>query len=77
MARYFTGSSTLEGLERMMMDPSRTTPAHTEPRRKMPQKKPPCDRPVGPHPHEQEIKERDEGRPLSSGTREYGDIAVH
>lgn len=56
MARYFMGSTTLEGLERMMMDPSRTTPAHTGPRRKKPQKKLPCDRPVRPHPHELEIK---------------------
>ena len=55
MARYFMGSTTLEGLERMMMDPSRTTPAHTEPRRKMPQKKPPCDRPVRLHPSERKV----------------------
>ena len=55
MARYFMSSTTLEGLERMMMDPSRTTPAHTGPRRKMPQKKPPCDRPVRLHPSERKV----------------------
>ena len=55
MARYFMGSTTLEGLERMMMDPARTQPAHTEPRRKTPQKKLPCDRPVRLHPSERKV----------------------
>lgn len=44
MAHYFMGDTRLAGLERMMMDPSRTPPVHTKPRRKKPQKKPSCDR---------------------------------
>ena len=49
MGKYFMGGTRLGGLERMMMDPGRTTPVHTAPRRKKPQKKLPCDRPVRPH----------------------------
>ena len=57
MVHYFMGDTRLAGLERMMMDSSRTPPIRTEPRRKRPQKKLPCDRPIKPRPHEQKIKE--------------------
>jgi len=30
MSRYFMGDTRLSGLERMMMDPSRSAPDHTE-----------------------------------------------
>ena len=56
MARYFMEDTRLAGLERMMMDSSRTPPIRTEPRRKRPQKKLPCDRPIKPRPHEQKIR---------------------
>ena len=46
----------MAGLERMMMDSSRTPPIRTEPRRKRPQKKLPRDRPIKPRPHEQKIR---------------------
>ena len=41
MARYFMGDTRLAGLERMMMDPSRTPLTRTDTRKKRPQKKPP------------------------------------
>ena len=56
MARYFMEDTRLAGLERMMMDSSRTPPIRTEPRRKRPQKKLPRDRPIKPRPHEQKIR---------------------
>ena len=45
MARYFMGDTRLAGLERMMMDPSRTPPTRTDTRKKRPQKKPPRSQP--------------------------------
>ena len=58
MARYFMGDTRLAGLERMMMDPSRTVPTrNTDTRRKRPQKKLPCNRPVKPRQREWEMKE--------------------
>lgn len=33
MARYFMGGTRLDGLERMMMDPSRSVPSSEKPRR--------------------------------------------
>ena len=58
MARYFMGDTRLAGLERMMMDPSRTVPTrNTDTRKKRPQKKPPCNRPTKPRQREWEMKE--------------------
>ena len=58
MARYFMGDTRLAGLERMMMDPSRTAPTrNTDTRRKRPQKKLPSNRPVKPRQREREMKE--------------------
>lgn len=48
MARYFMGNTRLAGLERMMMDPSRSPSARTDTRRKIPQKKLPCNRSAKP-----------------------------
>ena len=48
MTRYFMGDTRLAGLERIMMDPSRSPAVRTDTRRKIPQKKPPCDRPAKP-----------------------------
>ena len=48
MARYFMGDTRLAGLERIMMDPSRSPAVPTDTRRKIPQKKLPCDRPAKP-----------------------------
>ena len=56
MARYFMGDTRLAGLERMMMDPSRSPPTRTDTRKKRPQKKPPRSQPVKPRPREWEIK---------------------
>ena len=42
MARYFMGDTRLAGLERMMMDPSRSPSTRTDTRKKRPQKKLPC-----------------------------------
>ena len=58
MARYFMGDTRLAGLERMMMDPSRTAPTrNTDTRRKRPQNKLPSNRPVKPRQREWEVKE--------------------
>ena len=58
MARYFMGDTRLAGLERMMMDPSRTVPTrNTDTRKKRPQKKLHCNRPVKPRQREWEMKE--------------------
>ena len=58
MARYFMGDTRLAGLERVMMDPSRTVPTrNTDTRRKRPQKKLPSNRPVKPRQREWEMKE--------------------
>ena len=57
MARYFMGDTCLAGLERMMMDPSRTPPVRTDTRKKNPQKKLPCNRPAKPRQREWEIRE--------------------
>ncbi len=48
MARYFMGDTRLGWLEKMMMDPSRTSSTRTDSRRNSPQKKPPCNRAVKP-----------------------------
>ncbi len=48
MARYFMGDTRLAGLERIMMDPSRSPAVRTDTRRKIPQKKLPCDRSAKP-----------------------------
>ena len=56
MARYFMGDTRLAGLERMMMDPSRTPPTRTDTRKKRPQKKPSRSQPVKPGLREWEIK---------------------
>ena len=62
MARYFMGDTRLAGLERMMMDPSRSPSTCIDTRKKRPQKKLPCSRPVKPQSREWEIKEeREEG----------------
>ena len=50
------GDTRLAGLERMMMDLSRTPPTHTDTRQKRPKKKLPCDRPVRPHTRERKFK---------------------
>lgn len=57
MARYFMGDTRLAGLERMMMDPSRTPSTRIDSRKKRPQKKLPCNRPAKPQPREWEIRE--------------------
>ena len=56
MPKYFMGGTRLGGLERMMMDPSRSAPDCVDPPKK-PQKKPPRDQPAAPHPPEQRRKE--------------------
>ena len=63
MARYFMGDTRLAGLERMMMDPSRTAAVRsTDTRQKRSPKKMPSSRSVKMGPHEWEIKEtRKEG----------------
>ena len=62
MARYFMGDTRLAGLERMMLDTSRTPSVRTDTRKKRPQKKLPFSRPVKPQSREWEIKEeREEG----------------
>ncbi|MEY8259665.1 hypothetical protein AALA80_04890 [Oscillospiraceae bacterium 50-60] len=62
MARYFMGDTRLAGLERMMMDPSRTPSIRNDTRKKRPQKKLPCSRPVKPQQRKWEIREeREEG----------------
>lgn len=48
MARYFMGDTRLAGLERIMMDPSRSPAVPTDTRRRIPQKKLPCDRSAKP-----------------------------
>ena len=58
MARYFMNDTRLAGLERMMMDPSRTVPTrNTDTRKKRPQKNLPCNRPVKPSQRVWELKE--------------------
>ena len=57
MARYFMGDTRLAGLERMMMDPSRSPSTCIDTRKKRPQKKLPCNRPDKPWQREWEIKE--------------------
>lgn len=51
MAKYFMGDTRLGWLEKMMMDPSRTSSTRSDPRRNKPQKKPPCNRTVKPQTH--------------------------
>ena len=46
----------LGGLERMMMDSSRSAFDRPDSRKMKPQKKLPCDRPAAPHPPEQRRK---------------------
>ena len=57
MARYFMGDTRLAGLERMMMDPSRSPSTRTDTRKKRPQKKLPCNRSVKSRQREWEMKE--------------------
>ena len=57
MARYFMGDTRLRGLERMMMDPSRTASIRTESRRKKPQKKPLGSQPAEPPVSGQKVRE--------------------
>lgn len=57
MARYFMGDTRLAGLERMMMDPSRSASTRIDTRKKRPQKKLPCNRPAKPRQREWEMKE--------------------
>ena len=57
MARYFMGDTRLAGLERMMMDPSRTPSIRNDTRKKRPQKKLPCTQPTKPRQREWEMKE--------------------
>ncbi len=57
MPRYFLGDTRLAGLERMMMDPTRTMSVCSDHRKKMPQKKMPCNRPGKPHPSGQTRRE--------------------
>ena len=57
MARYFMGDTRLAGLERMMMDPSRSPSTRIDTRKKRPQKKLPCNRSVNPRQREWEMKE--------------------
>ena len=57
MPKYFMGGTRLGGLERMMMDSSRSAPDCLDPREKKPQKKPPHDQPAALHPPEQKRKE--------------------
>ena len=63
MARYFMGDTRLAGLERMMMDPSRTAATRsTDTRQKRHPEKTPSSRSVKMRPYEREIKEtRKEG----------------
>jgi len=56
MSKYFMGETSLSGLERMMMDPSRTPP-RTDNRQKRPQKKPPRSQSAKQSSCEREIKE--------------------
>ena len=56
MPKYFMGGTRLGGLERMMMDPSRSAPDCPDPPKK-PQKKPPRDQPAAPYPPEQRSEE--------------------
>ena len=56
MAQYFMGDTRLAGLERMMMDPSRSPSTRTDTRKKSPQKRLPCNRPVKPRQREWEMK---------------------
>ena len=51
------GGTRLGGLERMMMDSSRSAPDCLDPREMKPQKKPPRDQPAAPHFPEQRCKE--------------------
>ena len=53
MPKYFMRGTRLGGLERMMMDSSRSAFDRPDPRKRKPQKKLPCDRPAAPHPPEQ------------------------
>ena len=57
MSKYFMGDTKLSGLERMMMDPSRTPSTRTGTREKRPQKKPLHSQPAKPCTREREIKE--------------------
>lgn len=45
MSRYFMGGTQLDGLERMMMDPSRSVPSSEKPRRSRPRRKRPSTQP--------------------------------
>ena len=56
MPKYFMRGTRLGGLERMMMDSSRSAFDRPDPRKRKPQKKLPCDRPAAPHPPEQRRK---------------------
>lgn len=57
MPKYFMGGTRLGGLERMMMDTSRSASDCPDPPKKKPQQEPPCDHPAAPHPPEQRRKE--------------------
>jgi len=57
MARYFMGDTRLAGLERMMMDSSRTPSTRTDTRKKRSQKEPPRSQPAKPRSREWDIKE--------------------
>ncbi len=57
MPKYFMGGTRLGGLERMMMDPSRSAPDRVDPPKKKPQKKLPRDQPAAPHSPEQRSEE--------------------
>ena len=57
MPKYFMGGTRLGGLERMMMDPSRSPHSHADPQRKRPQKKLPCDRSAAAHFPKRKVKE--------------------
>ena len=57
MPKYFMGGTRLGGLERMMMDSSRSAPDCLDPREKKPQKKPPNNRSAATHPSAQRRKE--------------------
>jgi len=57
MGKYFMQDSRHAAFERMMMDPSRSTPIRAGQRKERPQKKPPCSRSFRLRSSERKIKE--------------------